>query len=57
MNSQCRKRNPRPSGLPSPISKHNLVHVVDDASAEIETDGNKNKYNTFLKLLSGETAV
>ena len=57
MNSQCRKRNPRPSGLPSPISKHNLIDVADDASVEIEKDGNENKYDTFLKLLSGETAV
>jgi len=50
MSSQCRKRNPRPSGYSSP--KHNLVDVVDNDSAEIEKDENKNKYNTFLKLLS-----
>ena len=55
MSSQCRKRNPRPSGHPSRISNHNLVDVADNASVEIEKDENKNKYNTFLKLLSGET--
>ena len=55
MKSQCRKRNPRPSGHPSPISKHNRVDIADNASTTIETDGNK--YNTFLKLLSGENAV
>ena len=54
MSSQCRKRNPRPSGHPGLVSNHNLVGVADNASAEIEKDGNKNKYNTFLKLLSGE---
>ena len=53
MSSQCRKRNPRPSGYPG--HKHNLVDIADNASAEIEKDGNKIKYNTFLKLLSGET--
>ena len=57
MSSQCRKRNPRPSGHPSPISNHNLVDVADNVSVEIEKDENKNKYNTFLKLLSGETTV
>ena len=41
MSSQCRKRNPRPSGHSSSISKHNRVDVVNDASAEIETDGYK----------------
>ena len=57
MSSQCRKRNPRPSAYPNLVSKNNLVDVADNSPAEIEPDGNKKKYNTFLKLLSGESTI
>lgn len=53
MNTQCRKRNPRPSGHKSSLFNHALVDDVDNASGhEIEANQNKNKYNTCLKLLS-----
>ena len=57
MNSQCRQRNPRPSGHAGSLFKHNLVDAVDNKSTEIKTDCNGNKHNTLLKLLSGKTAV